>query len=156
MSSKVRFFTKDHRTYTDVHTFIGHPYEPLLAVSGIDHTIKILSSDARAQGDARKGINLGIKNPEPARYTRLSSTRRRRNAEVEASPEEQEATTTGARAADEDDESQDRRVGAANTENARVNGGLASRKRMHNSYQICSRNDTDRQMGIRDAYITVR
>lgn len=32
---------------------LGHPYEPLLAVSGIDNTIKIFSSDARAQADAR-------------------------------------------------------------------------------------------------------
>lgn len=32
---------------------LGHPYEPLLAVSGIDNTIKIFSPDARAQADAR-------------------------------------------------------------------------------------------------------
>lgn len=31
---------------------LGHPYEPLLAVSGIDNTIKIFSPDARAQADA--------------------------------------------------------------------------------------------------------
>lgn len=36
----------------------GHPYEPLLAVSGIDSTIKIFSPDQRAQEDARKGINV--------------------------------------------------------------------------------------------------
>lgn len=35
---------------------LGHPYEPLLAVSGIDNTIKIFSPDARAQADARGEI----------------------------------------------------------------------------------------------------
>ena len=37
---------------------LGHPYEPVLAVSGIDHTIKIFSPDYRAQADARAGINI--------------------------------------------------------------------------------------------------
>ncbi|KAL8867299.1 MAG: hypothetical protein Q9198_008569, partial [Flavoplaca austrocitrina] len=32
-----------------------HPYEPVLAVSGIDSTIKIFSPDNRAQEDARAG-----------------------------------------------------------------------------------------------------
>lgn len=40
----------------------GHPYEPTLAVSGLDNTIKIFSSDRRAQHDARYGVN--ILNPE--------------------------------------------------------------------------------------------
>ena len=34
----------------------GHPCEPLLAVSGIDNTIKIFSPDARAQEAARQGV----------------------------------------------------------------------------------------------------
>ena len=37
---------------------LGHPYEPILAVSGIDHTIKIFSPDYRAQADAQAGINI--------------------------------------------------------------------------------------------------
>ncbi|KAL4872689.1 hypothetical protein BDV12DRAFT_124781 [Aspergillus spectabilis] len=36
----------------------GHPYEPTIATSGIDDTIKIFSPDQRAQEDARKGINI--------------------------------------------------------------------------------------------------
>ncbi|KUL85754.1 hypothetical protein ZTR_08457 [Talaromyces verruculosus] len=40
----------------------GHPYEPTLAVSGLDNTIKIFSCDRRAQHDARHGVN--ILNPE--------------------------------------------------------------------------------------------
>ena len=37
-----------------------------------------------------------------------------------------------------------------------TDGGLASRKRMHNSYQIVSQNDVERQGGMQDAFITVR
>ena len=37
-----------------------------------------------------------------------------------------------------------------------THGGLASRKRMHDSYQIVSQNDVERQGGIQDAFITVR
>lgn len=37
---------------------LGHPYEPMLAVSGIENTIKIFSPDARAQHDAKVGINI--------------------------------------------------------------------------------------------------
>lgn len=36
----------------------GHPYEPTLAVSGIDNTIKVFSSDRRAQDQARHGLNI--------------------------------------------------------------------------------------------------
>ncbi|KAL9637620.1 MAG: hypothetical protein Q9204_001806, partial [Flavoplaca sp. TL-2023a] len=36
-----------------VNVVQGHPYEPVLAVSGIDSTIKIFSPDNRAQEDAR-------------------------------------------------------------------------------------------------------
>ncbi|KAL4929303.1 WD repeat-containing protein [Aspergillus undulatus] len=36
----------------------GHPYEPTIAASGIDDTIKIFSPDQRAQEDARNGINI--------------------------------------------------------------------------------------------------
>lgn len=39
-----------------LHT--GHPYEPTIAASGIDNTIKIFSPDRRAQQDAKMGINI--------------------------------------------------------------------------------------------------
>ncbi|KKZ62209.1 hypothetical protein EMCG_03347 [[Emmonsia] crescens] len=41
-----------------VNVVQGHPYEPTLAVSGIDRTIKIFSPDVRAQHNARLGINI--------------------------------------------------------------------------------------------------
>ncbi len=44
--------------YRHLTTFSGHPYEPTLAVSGIDRTVKIFSPDTRAQHNARHGINI--------------------------------------------------------------------------------------------------
>ncbi|WEW58768.1 hypothetical protein PRK78_004236 [Emydomyces testavorans] len=41
-----------------VNVVQGHPYEPTIAVSGIENTIKIFSPDARAQHDAKVGINI--------------------------------------------------------------------------------------------------
>ncbi|KAL9126319.1 MAG: hypothetical protein Q9217_004603, partial [Psora testacea] len=107
-----------------VNVIQGHPYEPLLAVSGIDHTIKIFSPDARAQEDAKNGINLSSAIHRSHGYSSLSYPSRPR------------------RGRDEDDEEP-----AAE--------GLASRKRMHQSYQIVSHNDVQRQGGMRDAFITV-
>ncbi|KAJ5483970.1 hypothetical protein N7539_005766 [Penicillium diatomitis] len=41
-----------------VNVVQGHPYEPAIAVSGIDQTIKIFSPDRHAQDLARRGINI--------------------------------------------------------------------------------------------------
>lgn len=86
-----------------VNVVQGHPYEPMIAASGIDNTVKIFSPDRRAQDDARHGVN--ILDPE---YVSDSNGR-----------------------------------------------GLASCRRMHESYQIMSQNDVDRQGGMCDAFVTV-
>ncbi len=100
----------------------GHPNEPVLAVSGIDHTIKIFSPDARAQDDACAGINIA--DHGSSGVSSLTSGRTRfHGRRPHADPEQP---------------------------------GLASRKRMHQGYQITSQNDVERQGGMRDAYITVR
>ncbi|KAJ5943052.1 hypothetical protein N7516_003220 [Penicillium verrucosum] len=41
-----------------VNVVQGHPYEPMIAASGIDNTIKIFSPDRHAQDDARNGVNI--------------------------------------------------------------------------------------------------
>ncbi|KAJ9212426.1 hypothetical protein DTO166G4_5918 [Paecilomyces variotii] len=41
-----------------VNVIEGHPYEPTVACSGIDNTIKIFSPDRRAQGEAHAGKNI--------------------------------------------------------------------------------------------------
>ncbi|KAL8926342.1 MAG: hypothetical protein Q9172_001793 [Xanthocarpia lactea] len=60
-----------------VNVIQGHPYEPVLAVSGIDSTIKIFSADNRAQDDARAGINVGYPDSGYAIHSSLSGRRRR-------------------------------------------------------------------------------
>lgn len=91
-------------------TGTGHPYEPTIATSGIDNTIKIFSPDRRAQEEARLGTNiLDPDNPANAFGAGVS-----------------------------------------------VDGGLRSRKRMHESYQIMSQNDVERRGGMSDAFVAVR
>ncbi|KAJ5787937.1 hypothetical protein N7457_002927 [Penicillium paradoxum] len=41
-----------------VNVVQGHPYEPMIAASGIDNTIKIFSPDQDAQENARNGVNI--------------------------------------------------------------------------------------------------
>ena len=47
---------------------LGHPYEPILAVSGIDHTIKIFSPDNRARQDAEDGVNISQSSNDSSGY----------------------------------------------------------------------------------------
>ncbi|KAL9101596.1 MAG: hypothetical protein Q9163_003157 [Psora crenata] len=103
--------------------YTGHPYEPLIAVSGIDHTIKIFSADARAQEDARNGVNIDNNFHGSHGNTSLFYHNQR----------------------DPDHEQDSQHL---------PQGGLASRKRMQQNYQIISRNDVRRREGMRDAYIT--
>ena len=108
----------------------GHPYEPLIAASGIDHTIKIFSPDTRAQEDARNGVNISSSVHSSRGHSSLSrSSRFQRNRGSATQPDHSDADPT--------------------TE------GLASRKRMQQSYQIVAQNDAMRQGGMRDAFITV-
>ena len=123
----------------------GHPYEPLIAASGIDSTIKIFSPDQQAQFSARNGINLGISSQDSVNHSSLSFGRSRRRAPPPCETID-EPDHVGSFNEDADD-----------TESLGTprNGGLASRRRMQNSYQIISQNDSERQGGIRDAFITV-
>lgn len=89
-----------------------------MAVSGIDHTIKVFSPDAQAQEDARLGVNDSVPRTSSG-YSSISGRRRRSDAPVPGD-------------------------------------GLASRKRMHESYQITSQNDAERRGGMREAFISVR
>ncbi|KAL9040351.1 MAG: hypothetical protein Q9180_001965 [Flavoplaca navasiana] len=73
-----------------VNVVQGHPYEPVLAVSGIDSTIKIFSPDNRAQEDARAGINVGY--PDNGYTIHSSLSGRRRRARQESSNDEDGAT----------------------------------------------------------------
>lgn len=108
----------------------GNPYEPTMAVSGIDHTIKIFSPDANAQRNARKGV--GVHQADRG-MSSLGFGRRRRPRRPSAhSPP---AVPRDPSLSDDDDDDEV-------TEN-----GLQSRKAMHEQYQITSQNDMDREGG---------
>lgn len=111
-----------------------------MAVSGIDHTIKIFSPDPHAQMNARKGI--GVRPSDPSTFSSLGHRRRR----PRTSDTETEAAIPTSSNRDSESEETD----------AVASNGLSSRKRMHLEYQITSKNDLDRKGGNRDAFITVR
>ncbi|RAR00540.1 wd and tetratricopeptide repeat-containing protein [Stemphylium lycopersici] len=119
-----------------VNVVQGHPYEPLMAVSGIDHTVKIFSPDTHLQRNARKGV--GVQSSDPASFSSLRWGRGRNR------PTEDSAETWSGPAAEAPSDSDDE-VAA---------GGLTSRRRMHQSYQITSQNDMDRKGGSEDYFIS--
>ena len=130
-----------------VNVLQGHPYEPMLAVSGIDHTIKIFSPDARAREAARLG--RGIEATDATEFSSIAWPARvrgrrmpRQDLNTTSEPTVPEGGVEG-RANEDDDE-----------EYVAPNG-LSSKKRMHLEYQITSQNDVDRQGGNQEAFITV-
>lgn len=139
---------------------IGHPYEPMLAVSGIDHTIKIFSPDHRAQRDARLGRNLNI---DPTRSTNHSSLnwplrRQRPRSTTNDDGEESQPPVPPAVDSDEEEPLPDEDDDDDGQQQARPRAchvGLESRRRMHDSYKIILQNDIDRAGGNNEAYITV-
>jgi nuclear receptor interaction protein len=124
-----------------VNVLQGHPYEPMLAVSGIDHTIKVFSPDSRAREAARLG--RGVEAVDSSTFSSISWMRRRR--------QNRQAGATSEPAVDAGAEERN----AADDENYVAPGGLASRKRMHLEYQITSQNDVERQGGNQETFITV-
>ena len=111
-----------------VNVVQGHPYEPIIAVSGIDSTVKIFGSGGRERENAEKGINIA--NPGGGRHSSLRLGGRRRRYELV-----------------EDDEPE--------VEGTIASNGLSSRKAMQKSYEIMSQNELDRTSGVGDAFITV-
>ncbi|KAF2815887.1 WD40 repeat-like protein [Mytilinidion resinicola] len=91
----------------------GHPYEPMLAISGIDSTIKIFSADARDRQNARDGV--AISHPAPTPTLRFGR----------APP----APNVAPRSPDSDDE-----------EEEIAENGLNSRRRLHEEYLITAKN----------------
>jgi DDB1- and CUL4-associated factor 6 len=140
---------------------IAHPYEPLLAVSGIDHTVKIFSPDARARRDATQGI--GITRGDPSEFSSLGLRARRRFQSQSRQQQQGPSTTT----ADTDDRQRstsgptmppttpspsptqypDGHFPDEEDEEVVAERGLPSMRRMDQSYQITSQNDLDRRRG---------
>ncbi|KAI0576662.1 WD40 repeat-like protein [Pyrenophora tritici-repentis] len=120
-----------------VNVIQGHPYEPTMAVSGIDHTIKIFSPDAHLQRNARKGV--GVHSSDASVFSSINWERRRRNRATDT-PTDADGEAAVEAGSDSDDEV--------------APGGLSSRKRMHQAYQITSKNDMDRKGGRDDYFIS--
>lgn len=124
-----------------VNVLQGHPYETMLAVSGIDHTIKIFSPDARRREDARLGRGVG--EVDSSSFSSIQWPARMRGRVPRHRPQSTSEPAVPAPAPDEDD---DEYV---------ASNGLESKKRMGDEYQIVSKNDLDRQGGNQEAFITV-
>ncbi|KAI9724841.1 MAG: hypothetical protein M1812_000117 [Candelaria pacifica] len=126
-----------------VNVVQGHPYEPMLAVSGIDNTIKIFSPDQRAQENARNGVNIsdiGTSGSSSLRYgVRLAARR--------PQPSETPNVTAG--------DGQTQTAAEQNTCAPSNRLGLQSRKRMQQRDPITEQNNVERQGGVNEAYITV-
>ncbi len=116
----------------------------MLAVSGIDHTIKIFSPDQRAQENARNGVNIcdqGSSGSSSLRYGGLRFAPRRGQ------------DTEAPNVADQTGEAQN---GEGQNTSAQANRpGLQSRKRIEQRDLITQQNNVERMGGVNEAYITV-
>jgi len=137
-----------------VNVVQGHPYEPMLAVSGIDSSIKIFSADKRARREARLGLGVAKVDDENFSSIQWGRSRRARQraqerqsayspAALGTEDDEPSEYATGSAVADGEDDSDPDETGPATP------NGLASRKRMHDVYRITSKNDADRRGGMR-------
>ena len=128
-----------------VNVMTGHPHEPMLAVSGIDHTIKIFSPDQRAQTDARRGINLATAT-NPSHGT--SRIRPRAVPRAAASTDEAESTQAERLSTQSEDEE-------ALEQERPSNGGLQSCVMSSAEIeQLVQQNDLDRKGGAEETFIT--
>ncbi|RMZ79567.1 hypothetical protein DV737_g3349, partial [Chaetothyriales sp. CBS 132003] len=127
-----------------VNVIQGHPYEPMIACSGIDSTIKIFGPGglSRERRNAARGIDIA--NPSGGSHlpTPFGQRRRMRRAANNSNQEGNGREGDQSELEDEADGPQVRR------------GGLASRRAMHRMYQITSQNDVQRQRGLGDVFMT--
>lgn len=130
-----------------VNVIQGHPYEPILAVSGIDSTVKIFGVGNRERRNAERGMNIA--NPGGAVHSslRFGGRHRMRNFEAEDEEDEDDANTNGDHTTAVNDDSDDDKAIAAN--------GLKSRQAMHRNYEIMNQNDVARREEDGDEYLTV-
>ncbi|KAM3419352.1 hypothetical protein BST61_g5283 [Cercospora zeina] len=123
-----------------VNVVQGHPYETMLAVSGIDSTVKIFSPDSRCRDDARLGRGVSAAGTSsPVRIGR----RNRQQARTHGEQAEESSTDV---AAYSDDSATDDHVSST---------GLRSRRRMHRSYQIVQQNNMELEGSSHDSSITL-
>lgn len=116
-----------------VNVAVGHPYEPLLAVSGIDYTIKLFSPDQRLQS-------------EFSEFGAVPADENRPCSAAAAAAAATAAATGGDEPMREASEEQERWTYS----------GRASRRRLHSKDEITSQNSVMNESGASRHVITVR
>jgi DDB1- and CUL4-associated factor 6 len=118
----------------------------MLAVSGIDNTVKIFSADARARRDAALGVSVKAADDSRFSFIGLRNNRRRQSSRTPARrPSDRKERSTHENDDDDDYGSADEKV---------AEDGLESRKRMAQEYHITSENDMNRRTGMHSTYIS--
>jgi hypothetical protein len=128
----------------------------MLAVSGIDHTIKIFSPDARARQVARLG--QGVSAHDAASFSSLSWPPRRclrRPTSVRQPARESTLDENEGAASSEQATAQQQAVSAEEDDEYVAPNGLMSRRRMHEAELITQRNQRQREAGNQEAIVTV-
>lgn len=122
----------------------------MLAVSGIDHTIKIFSPDARAREVARLG--QGVSAHDASSFSSIAWPMRIGRRPRRARSQGSEATSQPAVPLPTEEEFEN----AHENDDYVAPNGLSSRKRMHDAYRIMQQNNVEREGGNQDSVITVR
>lgn len=133
-----------------VNVIQGHPYEPMIACSGIDSTIKIFgpSGNSRERYDARRGINIA--NPGGGRHSSLGMARRRGTVRTTEDEDMKDDL------ADREDPDLDPDATRAILAEKIARGGLKSRQVPPDKwYEIMSQNNAESQQGRGEAFLTV-
>ena len=142
-----------------VNVVQGHPYETMMAVSGIDHTIKIFSPDARAREIARLGQDVLAHDSStfstiawPLRIGGRSGRRRGNSDRHNGADNTTTASETAVPASTQEEQTED----PNESDDYVAPTGLRSRQRMDDAYRIMQQNNVEREGGNQEAVITVR
>lgn len=123
---------KERRPLTSA---IAHPYEPMIAVSGIDSTIKIFSPDARNRRDA--ALANGVEEADHSTFSSILGHSRDRDGNNGDDPADNREAVEG------EYEGHERSL-----------KGLRGRQRLHEVYEIQSRNEMRNQRGLEGSFIS--
>lgn len=128
-----------------VNVVQGHPYEPMIACSGIDSTVKIFGPGGNSRERYRAANGIDIANPGGSVHSSLRFGGRSRRAAADSDDEQEQGESPNKPEAAVD-ETKDEPV---------AKGGLKSRKAIQRDYEITSQNDAERQRGFDDISVTV-
>ena len=131
-----------------VNVVQGHPYEPMIACSGIDSTVKIFGPGGESRERDRASRGIDVANPGGALHSSLRfGVRRRRDQDMTDSTNDQNPQTAAAEVEVADEE--EIKAAAAKS--------LKSCRALHNQYRITSDNDSKRRRrsGMDSALVSV-